>query len=216
MFLWVAGQTMGGNHALLELSAIFETWHLADGNYPPFYKGMAVYLAFQAHMQSSLLKTPSKKRYFNHLGDAEYDFCGEVLYLDKPTKQTPLAVIDVGGFRFYIQSAEVNRLRVGKTVKGNGTLLLDYYIWVEFYSKLKNVPDIFYSFDVTRIRQVKIPDRFTHQHNEGIAHPSYVARSNFEDIKDLETMEGQKFDKKFYIVDFKLTDRNDLPRTFLF
>lgn len=212
-----------------ELTAVFESWHIGDGNYPPFHIGMLVNLSFQLEPK---LISPAKFTHqliFNHLGNAEYDFCGEVIRIFSEEKQKEifglkfsfmkstrpfLIIIDSSGFRFYIENPKIKRIQEGMRIKGKGTLLLDYYMWSETLHKRTNPPHIFYTLVVSRIRKIQIPERFISRQGEIKAYPTRVSPDKFGDVTDLETMEGQRFDEEFYLVDFKETDRVDIPKTF--
>ncbi len=163
---------------------------------------------------------------FTHLGSAEYNFCGKVIRLYRgkmkrklfgiyipffETTRPNLIIVDTGEFRFYIENPHLNRVSEGMLVSGRGTLLLDYYIWTETLHKRQNPPDIFYRLEVSRIRKVQIPERFITRHDRGKAYPTRVSPADSEDISELETMEGQKFDEEFYLIDFKETIRKDAP-----
>lgn len=63
----------------MELTAIFESWFIGDGTYPPLHKGQLVNLSFEItpkHITETVSDTPER---FNHLGSGEYSFCGEIL-----------------------------------------------------------------------------------------------------------------------------------------
>ncbi len=215
---------------MMEITAVFESWHIGDGNYPPFSTGMVVKLAFMIEAErisSAENRTPT----FKHLGDAEYDFCGEVLKIYHPEgekksysslrsiftpkrRQPSLAIIDTGGFRFYIESVKLTKINTGQWLCGQGTLLLDYYVWTEFLPRRTNPPDIFYALEVTRIRKVMIPARFIQSDGGAKAYPTRVSPADIEEITELETMDGQPFDTEFYLVDFKESVQKDIPLTF--
>lgn len=201
---------------MLELTAIFESWHIGDGNYPPFQRGMLVNLSFQiepTHLHSG---DPSERLSFNHVGNAEYDFCGEILRIYHQVEKSPLAIIEADGFRFYIETSEAKQLSPGMRIAGRGTLLLDYFIWVENLSRYLDPPDIFFSLEVTGIRKVQIPERFIYRSEKGKAFPSRVPPEDFGIISEIEKMEGQRFDEEFYLVDFKATKHKNIPKTFLY
>jgi len=197
---------------MLELTAIFESWHIGDGNYPPFHKGMAVNLSFQLEPDILLPAETSMEMSFIHSRFAEFDFCGKILRIYRDSE---LAIIDCKGFRFYIEESKLKKFKEGMMIKGKGTLLLDYYIWAESLSRRKNPPDIFFTLEVTRIRQVKIPEQFIHRFDQGWSFPTRYKIDDDSDIVELETMEGQKFLTEFYLVDFKELDRKDIPKTFI-
>lgn len=200
----------------MELTAVFESWLIPDGDYPPFHKGMMVNLAFQISLEFIFPAQASQELAFNCIREAEYDFCGTVIYIYRSDQnRNPLVVINTGIFRFYIESDKAKNLAEGMRVMGRGTLLLDYYIWTEYLHLRPNPPDIFYSIEVSRIRKVQIPERFIQRHDKAKGHPSWVSSADFGDVKDLETMEGQSFDEEFYLVDFKESNRKDVPKTFI-
>jgi hypothetical protein len=64
----------------------------------------------------------------------------------------PLAMISCGEFRSYVKSPQARGLKQGESVRGAGTLLLDYFIWVEFLGSYPDPPDLFYPLRVTGIR----------------------------------------------------------------
>jgi hypothetical protein len=133
--------------AVFRRSAVFETWHLGDGNYLPLHKGMFVNLSL-----------------FRHLGEANYQFTGSVLreYKDQDDPEW-LIVVECSGFRFYITGSSSQRCRAGQVVHGRGTLLLDHYLWVEFLHQYPDPPDLFYKLRVERIWMNQIPDRYISQ-----------------------------------------------------
>ncbi len=216
----------------MELTAVFESWLIQDGDYPPFYKGMLVNLAFEMQVETIKPVKSSQSVSLTHLGGAEYDFCGELLRVygggsqkkilgmkippwNKKPEAPSLGIISSGDVRFYIESNQMNEFTAGDRIRGKGTLLIDCFTWTEYINKRSNPPDIFFSFEVARIRMVEIPERFIYRHEKGKSHPTRVSPADFGDITELETMDGQKGDEEFYLVDFKPTDRRDIPRTFL-
>jgi len=86
----------------VNLSAVFETWHLGDGNYPPLFKGMLVNLSFELEAGEIVTLERPRPPSFQHLGEANYKFVGEVLRVyeeDEPLQR--LIVIECSDFRFY-------------------------------------------------------------------------------------------------------------------
>jgi hypothetical protein len=63
----------------MDLSAVFETWHLGDGNYPPLHKGMFVNLSFELEPDEITSCADGSPSLFRHLGEANYQFTGSVL-----------------------------------------------------------------------------------------------------------------------------------------
>lgn len=128
----------------MQLTAIFESWHIGDGNYPPLRRGMEVNLSFQIEPASALeTVSPNAPLAFEHAGNAEYYFVADVIRSYPGGDSPPIAVLDTGNFRFYIESDRSGQHSVGERTNGMGTLCLDYYIWVEF---LKNYADPARSF----------------------------------------------------------------------
>jgi hypothetical protein len=77
-------------------------------------------------------------------------------------------------------------------------------------------PDLFYNLRVTRIRKVGVPERFVSRHERGKMLPTRVGPADFEDVEELATMKGQRFDEEFFVIDFDDTglDGAAIPLTF--
>jgi hypothetical protein len=202
----------------MKLEAICEAWHIGDGNYPPFSVNDYVNLSFELE-PNTIEKTSSKARYFKAVGNAVYEFSGEVIRRYQESDGSPLLVIETDAFRFYINTTQIKAYEQGDYIHGEGTLLLDHYIWVEFLSTYQNPPDLFYNLKVERIRQVKIPKTYIHRHARGKALPTRVVigEINSEYIQDIKTMVDQTFDEEFYIVEFDTegAENKTIPKTFL-
>jgi hypothetical protein len=190
----------------VQLTAVFETWHIGDGNYPPLHKGQLVNLSFEVEPHSLSKSTAPKDSKFEQIKDAEYGFAGTVLkvYADPPDSR--IVVIQAGDFRFYMNSfpAGTPSLSEGERCEGYGRLLLDHYIWVEFLSTYPDPPDLFYPLRLIRIRSVRIPDSFIFRSEKGASGPASLTREEYssENIKEVERMENSEGDWLFYIVDF--------------
>jgi hypothetical protein len=63
----------------VQLTAVFETWHIGDGNYPPLRKGQLVNLSFELEPHSLSKSTFLKDSKFEQIKDADYSFAGMVL-----------------------------------------------------------------------------------------------------------------------------------------
>jgi hypothetical protein len=200
----------------VKLTAVFEAWHIGDGNYPPLRRGEQVNLSFEI-CPAAIHRTDSNQDdSLIHLHGGHYEFSGTVLrtYADNP--QDVVTVIRSADFRFYVNRAL--DLNEGDRVRGNGSLLLDHYLWVEYLAYYKDPPDLFYQLLVERIRRVQIPERFVTRSAHGKSIPTSLAPTDYgpEQIVELETMEGQAFDEEFYLLD--LTNkgiRGHVPRTFI-
>jgi hypothetical protein len=192
------------NRSAMELTAIFENWHVEDGNYPPLYRGELVSLSFELEPITIAKTSHDHTKELIHLGNAQYRFCGGVLKVYDSDLDSEIIVIKSSDFRFYVLSQEVGRYSPGDTVIGEGTLLLDHYIWVENREKYKDAPDLFYNLRVKQIRKVQTPERFIVRYKDGKSLPTRLAPSEYtgSDVEVIETMEGQPFDEEFYIIDF--------------
>lgn len=202
----------------MQFSAIFESWHVGDENYPPLSKGRLVNLSFECETHILEHASAGSSPRIEHLGLAECAFSARVLRVYTQSRSVPIAVLDAGDFRFYVYGATVTTFSPGDLLQGEGTILLDHYIWVEFLDSYPDPPDIFFNLRVSRIRKVQIPARFISRHEQGKAHPSRLGPSDFapEDVEELETMNGQPFDEEFYIIDFDDTglEGQHIARTF--
>jgi len=204
----------------VNLTAIFETWHIGDGNYPPLRTNQLVNLSFELQPDSLSSPASPNKEKFEKITDAEYDFSGTVLkvYLDPPDNQ--IIVIQAAGFRFYVNSIPQGSpvLRAGDKCQGRGRLLFDHYIWVEFLSGYEDPPDLFYRLRVTRLRSVKISEKFIPRHPTGMSGQTSLDQDGYStaDISEVERMENVDRSWLFFLVDFDDTDigTNSIPLTF--
>jgi hypothetical protein len=199
----------------VQLTAVFESWHIGDGNYPPLHRGQLVRLSFELEPRHLRCLQGTYPPALHHLGDAEYKGRGLVLRR-YDSGNDAIAVLEAGGFRFYVSESPATAPTAGSWVEFDGTLLLDHYSWVEFLDEYADPPDLFYTLQVTRVRKVSIPDRFIHRHSRGKSYPARVSSSNFGTVEELETMEGQSFGEEFYIIDFdgRGLETVDIPQTF--
>src|SRR5713101_5659444 len=130
----------------MRLTALFEAWHLGDGNYPPLHKRQLVNLSFEMLPYSISTDFPEEASRFEPVKDAEYRFVGEVLRVYRSPDGDPIVIIHAGDFRFFINwfPKDVPSLEESDRVVGYGRLLLDHYIWVEYLSRYQDPPDLFY------------------------------------------------------------------------
>jgi hypothetical protein len=199
----------------MQVTAIFESWHVGDGNYPPLSRDQLVRLSFELQPTSLVQHLGAGAPRLEHVGDAEYRGVASVLRRYQGEYQ-PLVVFEVGTFRFYVYSPEAAPLAPGEWVEFAGTLLLDHYIWVEYLHTYPDPPDLFYNLRVTRIRKVTVPERFVARNQCGKALPTRVGPADFESVEELATMEGQPFDEEFFVIDFdgRGVEAANIPRTF--
>ena len=200
------------------ITAVFENWHIGDGNYPPLHRGQLVNLSFEFEPGTLAKASLKMAKEFTHVGNAEYRFCGDVLNTYRRELGPEIIIIEADSFRFYILSQDVGRYAPADIVVGTGTLLLDHYIWVENLKEYTNPPDLFYTLRVKQIRKVQTPEQFIKRYEGGKSLPTRLAPKDYADIhvEELETMEGQPFDEEFYIIDFDLAEaeKGTVRRTF--
>ena len=203
----------------MELTAIFENWHIGDGNYPPLHVNQLVNLSFEVEPCSISVAVADESEQFVHLCSAEYRFPARVLKIYDDECNRKITVAESSGFRFYFISQQAHRYGPGDSLVIDGTLLIDHYIWVENLEGYSDAPNLFYNLKVRRIRKVDIPDRFIARHESGKSFPTRLRRSDYSesDVEDIETMEGQPFDEEFYIIDFDSKGLEDevIARTFI-
>ncbi|MDQ3687891.1 MAG: hypothetical protein M3430_20125 [Acidobacteriota bacterium] len=202
----------------MEFSAIFESWHIGDGNYPPLHKGRLVNLSFELEPRTIEETSLNAPHSFEHLGNGDYRFCGDVIKVYGREGKDTVVIFESGDFRFYVMSYEVSRYVQGHRYCGEGTLLLDHYYWVEFLREYEDPPNLFYNLEVNRIRKIKIPERFIARHEQGKSFPTRLVPKDYSDsdVEELNTMEGQPFDEEFYVIEFGkyVSEENNIPRTF--
>jgi hypothetical protein len=206
----------------LQLTAIFETWHIPDGNYPPLRTGQLVNLSFE-FMPLSLSKCSwlkKSKSQFVQVKDAEYRFAGRVLNVYRDSPKNQIVVVQAGDFRFYIYRSPKYHpvLKKGDRCEGVGRLVLDHYIWVEYLAEYKDPPDLFYRLKVSRIRRVRIPDSLIHRTAKGQSGPTSLRADDYSDsdVQDVQSMDGPDDGWSFDLVTFDDSDVGDekIPRTF--
>jgi hypothetical protein len=202
----------------MNVTFVFETWHIPDGNYPPLHVGQLVNLSFEIGAQVLKRMWWRGSTMLHHLGDGRYRFVADVIAVYGGKGSESLAVFDAAGFRFYIQSDRATRWKPGTRVAGEGMLMVDHYSWVERLSSFEKPPNLFYVFKVERIRHVRIPERFVHRHPAGKLHPTSLQPGNYEPgfVRDVSTMADQELDEAFFLVDLCDDEMRALsvPKTF--
>jgi hypothetical protein len=130
-----------------------------------------------------------------------------------------LVIIDINGFRFYIEYCQIQDCTVGDIVTGQGQLSLDHYAWVENLEKYQDPPDLFYTLKITEIKQVKIPENFITRDEDGVSCPTWLSSEKYtdDDMKSIENMFENHDDYVFYILDFDSegVENETISRTFL-
>jgi len=203
----------------MKLTAIFEEWHLGDGNYPPLNKGRMVNLSFEIEPTTIEIKDDGLHTdEFSSIGEATYQFSGRVLRVYDELGDV-IVVVQANGFKFYIDwLSKESPPSVGNTIRGRGQLLLDHYAWVEFLKEYEDPPDLFYNFKVTRIRAVRVPASFVQRHEKGYSSPTSLTPDQYPTANtvEVEDMKSNDFEVGFYIVDFDDEGLKEvqIPRTF--
>lgn len=185
----------------MRLVAIFESWHVGDGNYAPFDQYQTSRLAFEVdNARLRLTSASASALSFKSNDDATCEFCAEVL-----GRHNGLTAFGSGEFRFYIHDGTADQFERGSVVRGEGTLALDHYAWFENVGSFINPPDLYFDVSVVRIRKVRIPERFVDRYAGGKYLPTTVEPGDYtdDDVEELTTMRGQAFDEEFYLVDFE-------------
>lgn len=201
----------------MKLTAVFETWHLGDGNYPPFSREMRVNLSFELMPEKISIVDGDQQEAMKQIQDAEYAFCGTVLKVYPGSD--PIVVLQMGDFRCYINSfpSGALELKEGHRVAGEGRLLLDDYLWVEYLHKYDAAPNLFYNLTVKAIRTVAIPESFIQRGEKGYSHPCSLGPDQYDSsqVGEVEKMGDANFE--FYLVDFDSTglENAKIPKTFL-
>jgi hypothetical protein len=206
----------------MKLTAIFETWHISDGNYPPLAVDSEVRLAFQISLPGIHLNLAEmdddEQDQFEHHELAEYSFCARLVRVYEQPPEIPLGIFETNGFRFYIEHTEVPSLRRGRRYSGTGSLLLDYYIWTEFLENYDDPPDLFFNLRVTRILRASIPERFIRRTKNAIGLPTRVSNAELSknDISEVSSMVEHGSGFGFYVLDLDGTGLEDksIPVTF--
>lgn len=193
----------------------FEEWYIGDGTYPPLTKGQNVNLTFYIQPYAKTFTTNSNYL-LKQLKNSDYEFSGEIIH-DFKDSDNRLIVVDTKKLLFYIEipDTETKSLK-GQFVFGKGQLLIDYYIWAEYFCNYENAPDLFYNFNVDKIRKVKILEKFIHRHDSGFSAPTSLATNDYNenDTEEIEDMNDKKSDTSFFLLDLKpITDK--IGRTFI-
>jgi len=202
----------------MEFAAIFESWHIGDGNYPPLHRGQRGKLSFELIPQRIETSHPTVPDTFRRLSAADHRFCGTVLGVYE-TGSTRVMAVEAQGARFHLLGTPQPQFAAGARIAGEGTLLLDYGLWISRISARGGVPDLFHNLTVKRITKVAIPAAHISQNGRSKAFPPYLAPGQYTaaDTSEIETMAGQAFYTEFYILEFD--DRGlegaDVRRTYL-
>jgi hypothetical protein len=135
----------------VKISAIFESWHISDGNCPPLKKGELVNLSFELVPERVTRVAANEPETMIQMDGAEYQFCAKVLKI-----YDELTVVEAEGLRFHICyfPEKLKHLEAGDKIWGIGILSLDCYLWVEFLHQYVDAPDLFYKLRTTAIYEL--------------------------------------------------------------
>lgn len=194
----------------MKLTAIFESWTVADGSYPHLSVGDIVNLAFELRLRH--VSVDRERTALEHVQRAEYAFSGMVLacYSDPE----PMVAIDAGTLRFYCEGDQLERLATGMYVSGEGTLFVDYYGWAESLLERPDAPDLFASFCIPRIERIGLTDTSEQEVSSGALRQSADSVRETPRLSDvLSTDSGVSRPQSFLL---HLESSNDIvPRTFI-
>lgn len=190
------------------ICATFEEWYICDGTYPPLKKGQKVNLAFYIQPNEKTITTEAEY-YIRQVKNSDYEFCGKVIR-DYQDTNNHLIVVDTKQVIFYIELEDNNEKALeGLSIKGQGRLLIDYYIWAEYFCNYQNAPDLFYNFKIAKIRKVKIPDKFIYRNEKAFLIPTSLSTNDYDDddTEEIEDMNINLSDTSFFLLD--LTSINE-------
>jgi hypothetical protein len=202
-------------NTMKDLCVIFEEWYLGDGTYPPLHRGQKVNLSFYTFTKD-IQVADKQPTYLKQIKDADYSFCGQVIRTYKQD-DAQLVIVDVGALKFYMEIRKDSlSLSIGQFICGSGPILIDYYAWVEYLSSYEDPPELFYNFSVSKIRKVKIPEKFIYRNDKGMSHPTSLSSPDYSlnDIVEIENMADDDGSTSFYLLDLKAIDE-PISKTFL-
>ena len=186
----------------MQLTAVFETWHIGDGNYPPLHKDMLVRLSFEIEPDYMADCKDGLAESLEHVADATYNFAARVIR-EYGAEEDPdrLIVLETGRFRFYVCGDVTRHYKRGQMISGRGTLVLDHYLSVQFLGKYQNPPNIFYSLRVNTIRKIRIPEQLIVRGDHWTAYPTRVTSTESgEPLIEMHETEDEAFTA--YLVEF--------------
>jgi hypothetical protein len=196
---------------MLKLCSTFEDWLIDDGNYPPLKKDEKVNLSFYMVIED-IEKNENKNYEFIQNKYSEYNFCGKIIY-----NYSDIIIIDTKYFKFYVENRNKKiNYEINDFVKGTGKVLVDYYNWVGDYAiKTENPPDIFYNFQIKKILEVDISEKYIQKGKNTIRFPTSLNSKNIidENIKEIEKMSNDR-GFIFYLLELEEIE-NEINRTYL-
>jgi hypothetical protein len=189
----------------MQLTAVFEHWHLGDGNYPAFRVGDEVRLSFEM-AADEMAHAAGRMTGLVPLRDAEYEVVADVIKHYAKSDGSSFPVFQADWFRFYIPPGEPNDFAVGVRVRLRGTVALDHFFWVEFLERWTDPPDLFYGCRITRIRQVRIPPHLVNRSEWSMSHPASVGPADYapDDVVDVAAVVEESANPAFSLLDLEI------------
>lgn len=190
----------------MQLTAVFEHWHLGDGNYPALAVGDEARLSFELDAAAVEPAPPDAPAAVAHLRDAEYAVTARVIRRYDDGAGSTFPVLEAGWFRFYSPTSAAAALPVGSVVHLRGRVALDHYLWVEFRTRYPDPPDLFYGVRVVRVRQVAIPERFVRRDARSVSHPTALAPGEYDlaTVRDVSQVAELEDGPAFSLVDLDI------------
>ena len=189
----------------MQLTAVFEHWHLGDGNYCAFAVGDKVRLSFELDIDQIELTSPNAPLSIEQIRDAQYVVSARVIrrYADGIDSQFP--VFDAGTLRFYVPSSLASDLPPDSTVRMRGAFALDHYLWVEFLDRYADAPDLFYDVRVVRIRRIAIPEQFVRRAERSMSFPTSLRPEDYasDSYEEVARVEERSDRPSFSLIDFE-------------
>jgi hypothetical protein len=190
----------------MKLTAVFEHWHLGDGNYYAFAVGDNVRLSFELDIDQLELASPDAPVSVEQIRDAEYAVTARVIRRYADGIDSAFPVLDAGTLRFYVPSELASELLPNSTVRVRGALSLDHYLWVEFLDRYADAPDLFYDLRVARIRRIAIPESFVRKTKRSISFPTSLRPDDYtsDSYEDVARVDERSDGPSFSLIDFEM------------
>ena len=192
--------------ASMQLTVVFEHWHLGDGNYPAFTVGDEARLSLELSVTSVDLPEATAPDEIRQVQDAEYVVVGQIIRVYEDDVASALVIVESGWLRFYCKSSEVAQLTVGCRIRLLGQFALDHYLWVEFLDSYAEPPDLFYGFRVARVRQVRISPRFVERSSTSFVHPAALRPGEYapNEAREVQAVSEDADGPSFSLLDLTL------------
>jgi hypothetical protein len=191
---------------MAKLTAVFEHWHLGDGNYYAFAVGDEVRLSFELDVDQVELVSPGAAVSFEHICDAQFAATARVIRRYADGIDSAFPVLDAGALRFYAPSQLASGIPQDSMVRLRGTLALDHYLWVEFLDRYADPPDLFYDVRVVRIRRIAIPEEFIRRTERSVSFPTSLPPEDYtsHSYEEVERVEERSNGPSFSLIDFEM------------